>query len=193
MAYSVAGKGNGKTSLALNIAAHAALHEQKRVAFSSLEMGAKQLGSRPLAMHADQDQRLLRLGRIDAWEKLGQATDMLSEGMLWIDETAGLSPSELRSRVRRLHSEQGLDLVIVDYLQLMHATLGEGKRFAIREQEIAEPDLFPRAGISIVRCCTERSYSMEAYGKRCDWCGESYQELWPLTTSYSTAILTKSG
>lgn len=130
--------GNGKTSLALNIAAHAALHEQKRVAFFSLEMGAKQLGFRLLAMHADQDQRLLRLGRIDSWEKLVQATDTLSEGMLWIDETAGLSPAELRSRVRRFHSEQGLDLVIVDYLQLMRATLGEGKRFAVREQEIAE-------------------------------------------------------
>ena len=130
--------GNGKTSLALNIAAHAALHEQKRVAFFSLEMGAKQLGFRLLAMHADQDQRLLRLGRIDAWEKIVQATDTLSEGTLWIDETAGLSPAELRSRVRRLHREQGLDLVVVDYLQLMHATLGEGKRFAVREQEIAE-------------------------------------------------------
>jgi replicative DNA helicase len=130
--------GNGKTSLALNIAAHAALHEKKRVAFFSLEMGAKQLGLRLIAMHANQDQRRLRLGLIDDWEKVVKATDTLSEGAIWIDETAGLSHTELRSRVRRLQSAQGVDLVVVDYLQLMHAMLSEGKRFSVREQEIAE-------------------------------------------------------
>jgi replicative DNA helicase len=130
--------GNGKTSLALCIAAHAALHAGKRVAFFSLEMGAKQLGLRLLAMQANQDQRCLRLGLVDDWDQVVRATDTLSEGAIWIDETAGISPTELRSKLRRLHSTQGIDLVIVDYLQLMHATQSDGRRFQVREQEIAE-------------------------------------------------------
>lgn len=130
--------GNGKTSLALTIAAHAVLKESKRVAFFSLEMGAKQLGLRLLAMQADQDQRRLRLGLIDDWEKVVNASDRLAEGAIWIDETAGISHTALRSKVRRLQTTHGVDLVMVDYLQLMHATQGDGKRFTIREQEIAE-------------------------------------------------------
>jgi replicative DNA helicase len=130
--------GNGKTSLALKIAAHAALSEGKRVAFFSLEMGAKQLGLRLIAMQSDQDQRRLRLGLIDDWDKVVRASDALSEGAFFLDETAGISHSTLRSRVRRLQCTHGLDLVIVDYLQLMRAWQSDGKRFAIREQEIAE-------------------------------------------------------
>ena len=130
--------GNGKTSLALNIAAHAALQEGKRVAFFSLEMGAKQLGLRLIAMQANQDQRRLRLGLIDDWDQVVRAADTLSEGGIWIDETAGISHTELRSKIRRLQSTQGVNLVIVDYLQLMHALQSEGKRFPVREQEIAE-------------------------------------------------------
>src|SRR5262249_50719153 len=67
--------GNGKTSLALTIAAYAALTERKRVAFFSLEMGAKQLGLRLLSRQADQDQRRLRLGLVDDWDKVVLAAD----------------------------------------------------------------------------------------------------------------------
>jgi replicative DNA helicase len=130
--------GQGKTSLALTITAHAALHAGKRVAFFSLEMSAKQLGLRLLSMQANQDQRRLRLGLIEEWQQVVQAADTLAEGAIWIDETAGIPPAELRSKVRRVQSTQGVDLVIVDYLQLMHATHSDGKRFAVREQEIAE-------------------------------------------------------
>ncbi|HXR66977.1 MAG TPA: replicative DNA helicase [Ktedonobacteraceae bacterium] len=130
--------GNGKTSLALTLAAHAALNEGKRIAFFSLEMSAKQLGIRLLAMQADQDQRRLRLGLIDEWDEVVLASDRLAERAIWIDETAGISHTTLRSKVRRLQAAQGVDLVIVDYLQLMHAVQGDGKRFSIREQEIAE-------------------------------------------------------
>ncbi|HEU5380515.1 MAG TPA: replicative DNA helicase [Ktedonobacteraceae bacterium] len=130
--------GNGKTSLALNIATHAALKAGKRVAFFSLEMGAKQLGLRLIATQANQNQRRLRLGLIDDWDQVVKATDALAEGAIWIDETAGISHTELRSKVRRLHSAHGIDLVIVDYLQLMHASQSDGKRFPVREQEIAE-------------------------------------------------------
>lgn len=130
--------GNGKTSLALNIAAHAALKEGKRVAFFSLEMSAKQLGLRLIAMQANQDQRRLRLGLIDDWDQIVNATDTLSAGAIWIDDTAGISHTELRSKIRRLQTTHGIDLVVVDYLQLMHAMQSEGKRFSVREQEIAE-------------------------------------------------------
>jgi replicative DNA helicase len=121
-----------------NIAAHAALKAGKRVAFFSLEMGAKQLGLRLIAMQAPQDQRRLRLGLIDDWDQVVSAMGTLSEGVIWLDETAGISHTELRSKLRRLQSTEGIDLVIVDYLQLMHALQSEGKRFSVREQEIAE-------------------------------------------------------
>jgi len=132
--------GCGKTSLALTIAAQAALSAGKRVAFFSLEMGAKQLGLRLLSMQADQDQRRLRLGLVDDWDRVMLASDALieAEGTIWIDETAGLSHTALRSKARRLQATHGVDLVIVDYLQLMHALQGDGKRFQVREQEIAE-------------------------------------------------------
>lgn len=130
--------GNGKTSLALTIAVHAALKEGKRVAFFSLEMSAKQLGLRLIAMQANQDQRRLRLGWIDDWDQVVTATDTLAEGAIWIDETAGLAHTSLRSKARRLQAGHGVDLVIVDYLQLMRALQPDGKRFQIREQEIAE-------------------------------------------------------
>ncbi len=130
--------GNGKTSLALNIAAHAALHAGKRVAFLSLEMSAKQLGLRLIAMQAKQDQRRLRLGLIDDWDQVVAASDTLSEGVIWIDDTSELTHTALRSKIRRLQTLHGVDLVIVDYLQLMRAMQPDGKRFQIREQEIAE-------------------------------------------------------
>lgn len=130
--------GNGKTSLALTIAAHAALVERKRVAFFSLEMNTNQLALRLLSMRANLDLRCLRLGLVDDWEKVVRASDELAEGNVWIDETAGISPAALRSKLRRLQTAHGVDLVIVDYLQLMHAMQSDGKRFLVREQEIAE-------------------------------------------------------
>lgn len=131
--------GTGKTSFALALAAHAVYGQQRRVAFFSLEMGHKQLGVRLLAMHSHIDQQRLRMGWVhdDEWEQLIRAAATLSDGTFWMDETAGLSLMALRSKARRLQAQQGIDLVIVDYLQLMHATL-EGKRYHNREQEIAE-------------------------------------------------------
>ncbi len=130
--------GNGKTSLALTIAAHAALVESQRVAIFSLEMSARQLGLRLLAMEADEDQRRLRLGHVEDWDRVVKASDTLATGAIWIDETAAISITSMKSKARRLLATQEIDLVIVDYLQLMRATLPDGKRFQIREQEIAE-------------------------------------------------------
>lgn len=131
--------GTGKTSFALNVASNAVYQHQQRVAFFSLEMSKKQLGLRLLSMQAQIDQQRLRMGWVhdEEWEHLIAAMGELSEGSIWIDDTAGLSLTALRSKARRLQAQYGIDLVIVDYLQLMHATL-EGKRYANREQEIAE-------------------------------------------------------
>ncbi len=131
--------GTGKTAFALNVASNAAMQSGRRVAFFSLEMSQQQLGTRLMAMHARIDQQRLRLGLVydEEWERLVEAMTTLSAAPLWIDDTGGLSLATLRSKARRLQAGQGIDLVIVDYLQLMHATL-EGKRYPNREQEIAE-------------------------------------------------------
>jgi len=131
--------GTGKTAFALNITANAVYHHQRRVAVFSLEMSKKQLGLRLISMQSHIDQQRLRTGWVhdDEWEQISTAMGTLSTGSIWIDDTGGLSLAALRSKARRLQAQHGVDLVIVDYLQLMHATL-EGKRYQNREQEIAE-------------------------------------------------------
>ncbi len=131
--------GTGKTSLALNIAANAAYKHRSRIAFFSLEMGKEQLGVRLLAMHAQMDQQRLKMGWVhdEEWERIMRSAGELSQGEVWIDDTAGITLAAMRSKARRLQAQHGVDLIVVDYLQLMRATL-EGKRYANREQEIAE-------------------------------------------------------
>jgi replicative DNA helicase len=131
--------GQGKTSLALNIARHAIYQHRSRVAFFSLEMSRSQLVQRLLSLEASIDQHRLRMGwlRDDEWERIVGSTDILAGGTLWIDESARLSIAQLGSKARRLQAKSGLDLIIVDYLQLLQATI-EGKRQHVREQEIAE-------------------------------------------------------
>jgi len=111
----------GKTSLALNIAANAAKRYGQRVAFFSLEMSAEQLVQRLLAAETGIDQQRLRLGQIreEEWPLLMEAAGVLSNTMMFIDDTPALSALELRTKARRIHAEHGLDFVIVDYLQLM--------------------------------------------------------------------------
>jgi replicative DNA helicase len=130
--------GSGKSCFALNVARNAC-QQGYRVGLFSLEMSRHQLVMRLLSAEAGIDQHRLRLGRVEdhEWEQIVAAMGTLSEERLWIDDTAGISLSSLRSRARRLQSQYGVDLVIVDYLQLMRANL-EGKRFQNREQEIAE-------------------------------------------------------
>jgi replicative DNA helicase len=127
----------GKTALALNIAAAAATRHQKKVAFFSLEMPSEQLALRLLAAEAKLDWRRLtqgQLGRMD-WDKVAQHADRISGASLWLDDNFVLTPVELRSKCRKIQRESGLDLVMVDYLQLMHAP---GERASqSREQEIA--------------------------------------------------------
>ncbi|HLH63769.1 MAG TPA: replicative DNA helicase [Ktedonobacteraceae bacterium] len=131
--------GVGKSSLALSLAHNAAIKHQISIAIFSLEMSKEQLAQRLLSMDASIDQQRLRTGWIeeDEWERIVYAMDTLSEANIWIDDTAGISTMEMRSKARRLQAEHGVDLIIVDYLQLMQATIG-GKRNENRVQEISE-------------------------------------------------------
>ncbi len=133
----VAGRpGSGKTSFALAIMQTAASKYRKRVALFSLEMSAEQLVQRLVASMGNIDSQNLRLGKIgDAdYPKLVQATGELSEMSIFIDDSAALTPIEVRAKARRLQSEHGLDMVIIDYLQLMTVR----GRIENRVQEISQ-------------------------------------------------------
>ncbi len=131
--------GIGKSSLALSLAHNTALKYHNSLAVFSLEMSKDQLAQRLLSMDARIDQQRLRTGIIeeDEWDRIVYAMDTLSESNIWIDDTAGISTMEMRSKARRLQAEHGIDLIIVDYLQLMQATIG-GRRNENRVQEISE-------------------------------------------------------
>lgn len=127
------------TSLALSLAHNAAMKHQQSIAIFSLEMSKEQLVQRLLSMDAGIDQQRLRTGWIedDEWDRIIYSMGPLSEANIWIDDTAGISTVEMRSKARRLQTQHGIDLIIVDYLQLMQASVG-GKRNENRVQEISE-------------------------------------------------------
>ncbi|MFQ5741212.1 MAG: replicative DNA helicase [Acidobacteriota bacterium] len=131
--------GCGKTSLALNIAQHAAIVQQKIVGLFSLEMSAQQLVTRLLCAEARLDSHKVRAGRLskENWTQLAQAMSRLSQARIFIDDAAGITLTEMRSKARRLKAEHGLDLLIVDYLQLMAATSAGGRAYENREKEIS--------------------------------------------------------
>ncbi len=110
----------GKTSLALNIAYNAALKNQ-RIAIFSLEMSNEQLVQRLIASETGISSHRLRTGKLkeEEWPRFTQAAEHLSKQMVFVDDTPSISAMQMRTKCRRLHAEHGLDLVIVDYLQLM--------------------------------------------------------------------------
>ena len=116
----------GKTSLALNIARNAAIGQHARVAIFSLEMAAEQLAQRLLAGESKIDSTRLRLGEHNEAEerKIMEAMGVLAEAEIYIDDTAVQRVMEIRAKARRLHQEKGLDLIVVDYLQLIHGSSG---------------------------------------------------------------------
>ncbi|HET7677418.1 MAG TPA: replicative DNA helicase [Candidatus Limnocylindrales bacterium] len=128
----------GKTSLALNIAEHAAVKEGKTVGVFSLEMSKEQLVLRLLSSVANIDSQRLRTGFLEELDftRLAPAMNALSEAPVYIDDTPNITTMELRTKARRLQAESGLDLLIVDYLQLMQAT--SVSRDANRVQEVSE-------------------------------------------------------
>lgn len=126
----------GKTALVLNIAQHVVLKDKRSVAFFSLEMGQEQVMMRMLGSEARVNLSDLRVGRVpdSDWPKLISAANKFSESTLYIDDTSGISPYEVRAKCRRLKSQKGLDLVIVDYLQIMDLKM----KVESRERAIAE-------------------------------------------------------
>lgn len=130
----------GKTALAINIAEHVALNEGLPVAVFSMEMGAAQLAVRIVGSIGRIDQGHLRTGRLkdDEWPRLAEAVERLRDMPLHIDESAGLTSSELRANARRLARNCGkLGLIVVDYLQLMSGTSGDGENRATELGEIS--------------------------------------------------------
>jgi replicative DNA helicase len=129
----------GKTSLALNIAQHAAVREAKKVGVFSLEMSKEQLALRLLSAESGINPRPLQSGFVDEtdWSKIAQVMNDMHAAPMWIDDSPVLTVMELRTKARRLEAEQrGLDLVIVDYLQLMQGSLNQKE--ANRVQEVSE-------------------------------------------------------
>jgi replicative DNA helicase len=126
----------GKTAFSLNIATHAALIAGKSVGMFSLEMSSDQLLLRMICSEAEIDAHKLRTGYLskDEWSRIPRTLGELSQAKMFIDDTAGISLLEMRAKCRRLKAEHGLDMVVLDYLQLMS---GGKTRFENRQQEIS--------------------------------------------------------
>ena len=128
----------GKTAFALNIATNIAINAKKTVALFTLEMGAEQLASRMLASVGQIEGGKLATGKLEHndWKRVNEAISKLADTKIFIDDTPGVTISEIRAKCRRLaSSEDGLDIVIIDCLQLIR---GSSKYAGQRQQEIAE-------------------------------------------------------
>ena len=125
----------GKTAFALNIAQNAAIKHGARVVIFSLEMSAEDLGLRMLSMEARKDSRKLRKGELSAddWADINDALDRLSRTDIVIDDTSGITPMEIRNKCRRIHQQKPIDLVVIDYLQIMAPDQGSESR----QQEVS--------------------------------------------------------
>ncbi|SFT52438.1 replicative DNA helicase [Lachnospiraceae bacterium XBD2001] len=126
----------GKTAFVLNIAQHVAFHENKCTAIFSLEMSKEQLVNRLFSLESRVDAQKLRTGNLQdfEWQELVEGANIIAGSPLIIDDTPGISISEMRSKCRKFKQEQGLDLIIIDYLQLMS---GSGKSVS-RQQEVSD-------------------------------------------------------
>ncbi len=128
--------GMGKTAFLLSVAKTAAQVHKKRVALFSLEMANEQLVQRLLAQETGIDSQRLRTGAIEPneWEKISSAVKALGHAQIFLDDTPAITPIQLRTKCRRLHMEYGLDLIMIDYLQLMSS----GTRSENRVQEVSQ-------------------------------------------------------
>ncbi|WP_256759611.1 replicative DNA helicase [Cohnella sp. WQ 127256] len=127
----------GKTAFALNVAQNVAVRSSETVAIFSLEMSAPQLVQRIICAESNVDATRMRTGHLegDDWEKLSMAIGALSEAQIYIDDTAGITVSDIRAKCRRLKKEKGLGMILIDYLQLIQ---GRGKAGENRQQEVSE-------------------------------------------------------
>jgi replicative DNA helicase len=128
----------GKTSLAMNIAEHAAISARVPVAIFSMEMSAEQLSFRMISSLGRVNQSHLRTGNFtdEDWHRIDSAVRVMSEALIFIDDTPALNPTEVRARARRLAREHGLGLIVLDYLQLMQVT-GTSENRATEISEIS--------------------------------------------------------
>lgn len=128
----------GKTAFVLNIAQYAAFHSDLCTAIFSLEMSKEQLVNRLFSLESRVDAQKLRSGNLDDsdWEKLIEGAGVIGRSKLIIDDTPGISISEMRSKCRKYKLEHDLKLIIIDYLQLMSGSSGKGSES--RQQEISE-------------------------------------------------------
>ncbi len=128
----------GKTALALNIAENAAIGAKIPTAIYSMEMPAQQLAFRMISSLGRVDQTHLRTGKFpdEDWSRINTAVQLMSDAPLFIDDSAALSPTEIRARARRLQREHGLGLIVIDYLQLM-AVPGSTENRATEISEIS--------------------------------------------------------
>ena len=126
----------GKTAFVLNIAQHVAFKLHKAVAIFSLEMSKEQLVNRMLSLESKVSGQNIRTGQLSdtEWEKLAETAGIIGQSNLMIDDTPGITIAELRSKCRKFKLEKGLDIIIIDYLQLMSG----GGRSESRQQEISE-------------------------------------------------------
>ena len=126
----------GKTAFSLNIASHVVLRQKKTLAYFSLEMEKASLMNRMIASEARISMSDIRTGRIsnEQWPKLITTASGISESHIFIDDTSGISPFEIRARCRRLKARYGLDVIMIDYLQLMDLKL----KVESRERAVAE-------------------------------------------------------
>ena len=129
----------GKTAFALNIAQNVAFNSNKRVAIFSLEMSKEQLGLRLLAMESRVDSKKLRVGALtpENWDSVQDAVKKFASADILIDDTPGLGVMELRNKARRMNQEKKVDLILIDYLQMMSSdnNTGGGEN---RQQEITQ-------------------------------------------------------
>ena len=122
----------------MNMAEYAVIQKQETVAIFSMEMPSHQLTMRMLSSIGRINQQNIRTGKLtdEDWPRLTSAVSMLSESKLFIDDSAALTPTEIRARARRLKREHGLSLIVIDYLQLMQVT-GSGENRANDVSEIS--------------------------------------------------------
>lgn len=126
----------GKTSIAMNICQHAAMVAGKKTAIFSLEMPREQIAMRMLCSEAKVDMQRVRSGTLNDndWGKLASVLSAMANSPLYIDDTAGITPSQIRSRCRRMMMDHGLDLIMIDYMQLMSSD----KKTENRQLEVSE-------------------------------------------------------
>ncbi|MFC1906411.1 replicative DNA helicase [Chloroflexota bacterium] len=171
----------GKTSFALSIARNAAVEQEACVALFSLEMSRESLVLRLLANESGVNSRRVRLGgHLDEREekRIMEATGILSEAPIYIDDSPQLRMAEMRSKVRRLHYEHGINLIIVDYLQLME---GEGRR----ENRVQEISYISRSLKALARDLNVPVLALSQLSRQVDWRASHIPQLSDLRESGS--------